>query len=133
VLDLVLVLSSLALGPAISASPSPAVNEPPPLRLTSCRLASDRSGPRGPVQQVLVIAFANERDAPADVAQFTVANVGGVAKAFTARGSFTKGVLVADRILPEKQVPKPSGDRGSDCVLTYVHFTDGSFWGEATP
>jgi hypothetical protein len=132
-IDLAVALfSSLALAAAVtSPSPLPLVTGPAPLRVTACRLAIEHHGPRGPVQQIIVVSFSNDRDAPADVARFTVSNAGGVAKAFTARGSFTKGVLIADRILPAealRQELPPSRDRGSVCALTYVHFVDGTSW-----
>jgi hypothetical protein len=130
VIDLALALmSSLAF--AVAETPAAALPGagPAPLRVTACRLSVEHHGPRGSVEQVVVVSFANDRDTPADVARFTVANAGGVAKAFTARGSFTKGVLIADRILPAEALRgESSGTPTSDCALTYVHFVDGSSW-----
>lgn len=129
-IDLAVTLfSSVALAPATSSSPGPRIGSAP-LVVTACRLAIEHHSPRGPVEQVIVVSFSNDRDTAADVASFIVSNAG-VAKAFTARGSFTKGVLIADRILPAEPLrpaAPPSRDGGSRCTLAYVHFVDGTSW-----
>ena len=125
--------SALVLAAAEPPAPPALDAGPAPLLITSCRLSVEHHGPRGSVEQVVVVSFANKRDTPADIARFTVANAGGVGRAFTARGSFTKGALIADRILPAQALREASGgNQGSGCVLTYVHFVDGSSW-LATP
>jgi hypothetical protein len=114
-----------------SSPPQHDITGPAPLHIINCQLVIEHHGPRGPVQQVVAVSFSNDRDAPADIARFAVSNAGGANKAFTARGSFTKGVLIADRILPAQLLPAPAsatGDAHSACTLTYAHFADGSSW-----
>jgi hypothetical protein len=129
-IDLALVLL-VSLAGAPEPSPAAAVAAAPaPMHVTACRLAVENHGPRGSVEQVVIVSFANDRDAAADEARFTVSSAGGVAKAFTAHGSFTKGVLIADRIIPASGLSsqRGSGERTSTCVLTYAHFIDGTSW-----
>jgi len=119
----------LAVTPA-SAPPVRGVDAPP-VRVTSCRTIVELHARGAPAQEAIQVSFSNDHDSPADVARFSVRSITGQWKEFTARGSFSKGVVIADRILSSETSVEEhffSRERSADCALSYVHFTDGSAW-----
>jgi hypothetical protein len=113
---------------------APAATAPAaPVRVTSCHVVVDRSGGRSPaVQETIRVWFAVANNKPADIARFTLMARGRALRDFTARGLFSGGVVIADRILHADAGAQAafnglSGDEG-ECVPTYVHFVDGTVW-----
>jgi hypothetical protein len=117
-----------------------AATQPPiPVRVTSCHVVADRTGGRNAaVQETIRVSFTVASGKPADVARFTLVVRGQVLRDFTARGLFSDGVVIADRILradagTEAAFNGLSADERA-CVPTYVHFVDGTAWSApATP
>lgn len=111
----------------------------PPLHVTSCQVVPDTVGRRsGAVQEVIRVSFSVDKGAAADVARFSVSNPSGVYRDFTARGLFSHGVAIADRVLKadptsQQQFYSLGASGGVDCALTYVHFVDGTSWAPAPP
>ncbi len=77
------------------------------------------------------MSFSVQKGPAADVARFTLVAPGQVLRDFTARGLFSQGVVIADRILaadPSAQTRFNSLGTGAECAPTYVHFVDGTSW-----
>jgi hypothetical protein len=117
----------LVAGPAL-AVPS---GQTPPVRVTSCHVVEEPVSRRSTtVQETIRVSFSVESGPAADLARFTVLTPKQVLRDFTARGFFSNGVVIADRILA---ADPPTQERfnalhTTECVPTYVHFVDGSSW-----
>lgn len=100
-----------------------------PVRVTDCTVIAETISRRGGVPQTIRVSFSNENDTPADVARFTAKAPAGVVREFTARGRFAKGIVLSDRVLRADQRPPNHALKPCvECMLTYVHFVDGSQW-----
>ncbi len=100
-----------------------------PVVVTACRLIIERASRRAPALETLRVSYQITADKSADVVRFVVARTDHSVRAFTARGLFSRGVLIADRLLPaDLEGPQESaGARApGECTATYVHFTDGT-------
>jgi hypothetical protein len=110
-----------------------------PASVKSCRVVPGAVARRGTsTQEIIRVSFAVDRDVPADVARFTVASPSGTFRDFTARGRFSHGTVIADRVLradPSSQQEFYSLGAGTaaECSLTYLHFVDGTSWTPAPP
>jgi hypothetical protein len=129
----VAILASIVLAAAAAPNAAALVRsaEPPPVRVTSCRTVLEPHARGVPAQEAIQVSFSNNHDSPADVARSLIRTSTGQWRAFTARGSFSKGVIIADRILPSESSVEEhffSREQYADCALTYVHFEDGSAW-----
>ena len=110
-----------------------------PANVTSCRVVPAAIARRGTsTQEVIRVSFSVERDVAADLARFTVSSPNGTFRDFTARGRFSHGTVIADRVLradpsSEQQFYSLGAGTGAECSLTYLHFVDGSSWTPAPP
>jgi hypothetical protein len=114
-------------------------NLAPPAKVKSCRVVPAAIARRGTsTQEVIRVSFSVDGDVAADLARFTVSSPNGTFRDFTARGRFSQGTVIADRVL----LADPSSDQqfyslgagtGAECSLTYLHFVDGSAWTPAPP
>lgn len=124
----VLVLASLFVPVA-----APAAQTTAPIHVTSCQVVPATVTRRGPVQEVIRVSFSVEKDVAADVARFSVSSPNGAYRDFTARGLFSNGIAIADRVLKadpasQQQFYSLGAGSGVECMLTYVHFVDGTSW-----
>lgn len=124
-LGCVVVLFALSLvGPSRAAA-----DGTPPARMTTCAVIPETISRRGTVPETIRVSFSIEKDTPADVARFTATAPAGAWREFTVRGKFTKGTVIADRVLTaDPNVPGRPLARGVECMLTYLHFVDGTSW-----
>lgn len=100
-----------------------------PARLTACDVIPETISRRGSSPESIRVSFSIDRDTPADLARFTATAPAGAFRDFTARGTFTKGVAIVDRVLTaDPNAPTRPLSPGVDCMLTYVHFVDGTSW-----
>ena len=100
-----------------------------PAHVTECTLIPETISRRGSVPQAIRVSFSIVKDTAADVARFTATAPAGALLGFTAHGLFARGVTIADRVLQaDPSAPTQSLAPGTDCMLTYVHFVDGSSW-----
>jgi hypothetical protein len=84
--------------------------------------------------ETIRVSFMITGDVPADVVRFTVTGPGGGFRAFTLHGTFTKTTMIAKRVLqPDATASAQPLPHGVDCVLTYIHFVDGSSWSAPSP
>ena len=84
---------------------------------------------RGTVPETIRVSFTIDKDTPADLARFTATAPAGAFRDFTAHGNFAKGVVIADRVLTaDASQAGRSLPAGTECMMTYVHFVDGSSW-----
>jgi hypothetical protein len=105
-----------------------------PIAVTSCAMVEQPSAARrGPVQETLRVSYQLDSPVAADAVTFVVRrHENGAVRSFTARGLFTRGALIADRILQlDEGSPSslaPTGAPGDECRPVYVHFVDGTTW-----
>jgi hypothetical protein len=112
------------------------VTAQPPVRVQSCHVVVDRLDRRNSsVQETIRVSFAVNNGKTADLARFTLVVRREHLRDFTARGSFSDGVVIADRILKADADTQSGfnalGDSSGECIPTYVHFTDGTDWSAA--
>lgn len=106
-----------------------AVDAAQPARVLDCSVIPGTISRRGATPETIRVSFAIEKDALADLARFTATGPAGSLLGFSARGTFAKGVVIADRILdPDPTAPLHPLNPGAECMLTYLHFADGSSW-----
>jgi hypothetical protein len=106
-----------------------AADESVPVRMTACTVIPETISRRGTLPETIRVSFSIEKDTPADVARFTATAPAGAFREFTARGTFTKGVTIAGRVLSaDPAAPEHRLSPGVECTMTYVHFVDGSSW-----
>lgn len=118
----------------LAASSAPAGESPVPARMTSCTVIPETIDRRITPPETIRVSFMITGDVPADVVRFAVTTPGGGFRAFTARGNFTKTTMIAKRVLqPDTTVSPRPLPHGVDCVLTYIHFVDGSSWSAPSP
>lgn len=119
----------------LPASAAIADESPLPARMTSCsRLPGtvERRGTAPP--ETIRVSFMITGEIPANLVRFTAVGRAGGSRDFTARGNFTKSVMIsnrelqADPTLPERELP-----HGVECALTYIHYVDGSSWSRPEP
>jgi hypothetical protein len=111
-------------------------SDPAPIHVTSCRTVAEAFGRHRAVQQTIQVTFSNAGNVAADVARFTLIDGQGKLRDFTARGAFSEGVIIADRIVPMESVAQQqlfSKEKMTGCQVTYVHFVDGSSWTAPSP
>jgi hypothetical protein len=100
-----------------------------PASMMSCTVIPATISRRGTSPEAIRVSFMIASPTAADLARFTATAPAGAYQAFTARGVFTKGVVIADRVLQaDPSAPVRPLSRGVECMLTYVHFVDGSSW-----
>src|SRR5580658_2975804 len=73
----------------------------PPVRVTACTVIPETISRRGSAPETIRVSFSIEKDPPADLARFTATAPAGALRGFTARGTFAKGAVIADRVLSE--------------------------------
>jgi hypothetical protein len=106
-----------------------AAADAPPVRVAACTVIPETVSRRGALPETIRVSFAVERDSPADLARFTATAPAGAFREFTARGTFARGVVIADRVLSADPGAVAHGlAPGVECLLTYVHFVDGTSW-----
>lgn len=134
-LRMALACAGLVAASWLTPSPAPAGERPvAPARMASCTVLPETIDRRITPPETLRVSFMITGDIPADVVRFTATSPSGTFREFTARGNFTKTIMIAKRELkvdptaPARQLP-----RGVDCSLTYVHFMDGSSWSAPEP
>jgi hypothetical protein len=136
------VLSVLALAAIfVNAERPAAALAPVPETLASIKSCSVVLGAitrRGTAtEEVIRVSFAINH-AAADVARFTVSSPGGTFRDFTARGLFSQGTVIADRVLradpsSQQEFYSLGAGTGVECILTYLHFVDGTSWTPRPP
>jgi hypothetical protein len=101
-----------------------------PARMTSCAIVPTTIERRGTAPpETIRVSFMIMGDLPANIVRFTAAGRAGGFRQFTARGLFTKSVMITNRDLqvdpdaPQRELPD-----GVQCALTYIHYADGSSW-----
>jgi hypothetical protein len=135
------VLASIALSAIVfTAWPACAAQDAAaPASVKSCGLVPGVIARGGTsTQEVIRVSFSVDRDVAADVARFTVSSPNGTFRDFTARGSFSQGTVIADRVLradpsTQQQFYSLGAGGGVECTLTYLHFVDGTSWAPAPP
>jgi hypothetical protein len=113
----------------LSAAPVAADQAAAPAIMTSCWVTPKTIQRHGtPPPETIRVSFMIIGDGPADVVRFTANSPSGVHE-FTVRGSFASSVTINNRELPVDPAaavrPLP---HGVDCMLTYVHYVDGTSW-----
>lgn len=122
--------TALAISCALSLSCPASAEASSPIRITKCDIVREEVPRHGVAQETVRISFSIDGSVAADEAHF-VASVGSNRfKGFIARGLFSGGVVIADRLLAASpQVTEFEALRGNlGCVPSYVHFVDGSSW-----
>ena len=101
-----------------------------PARMTSCEVIPDTIERRGtPAPETIAVSFMITGDVPADLVRFTAIGRAGGFHEFTARGHFTKSVMISNRELEADRAVEPVAlPHGVECALTYIHYVDGSSW-----
>ena len=123
-----LVWTALLLGGLFPAGPLSAASTAP-AHMTSCAVIPEVISRRGTVPETIRVSFAIDKDTSADLARFTATAPAGALRQFTARGTFAKGTMIADRVLTaDSEAPSHTLPAGTECMMTYVHFVDGSSW-----
>jgi hypothetical protein len=102
---------------------------PSPASVTSCAVVPETMSRRGTTPEKIRVSFEILSTTPADLARFTATAPAGALEAFTVRGTFTKGAMIADRLVEaDPSAPVHPLASGVECMLTYVHFVNGSSW-----
>jgi len=102
---------------------------PPPAKMIACTVVPEQISRRGTIPETIRVSFSIEKDTAADVARFTATAPAGAFRDFTARGSFSKGTIISDRVLnADAGAPSRRLAPGTECQITYVHFVDGTSW-----
>jgi hypothetical protein len=105
-----------------------------PAKMTSCTLLPETIDRRVTPPERIRVSFTITGDVPADLVRFTARAAGGGFVGFSVYGRFTKTVMIADRELQaDPTAPVHELPRGVDCVLTYIHFVDGTRWSSVLP
>jgi acyl dehydratase len=101
-----------------------------PARMTSCTVIPDTIERRGtPPPETIRVSFMITGDVPADLVRFTAVGRAGGFRQFTARGYFTKSVMILNRELEaDRSVEAATLPHGVECALTFIHYVDGSSW-----
>jgi hypothetical protein len=101
-----------------------------PARMISCEVLADTIERRGtPPPETIRVSFMITGDVPADLVRFTAAGRAGGFHEFTARGYFTKSVMISNRELEaDRSAQTAALPRGVECALTYIRYMDGSSW-----
>jgi hypothetical protein len=101
-----------------------------PARMISCEVVPDTIERRGtPPPQTIRVSFMIAGDVPADLVRFTAVGRAGGFHEFTARGYFTKSVMIANRELEaDRAVAAATLTHGIECAITYIHYVDGTSW-----
>jgi acyl dehydratase len=101
-----------------------------PARMTSCAVIPDTIERRGtPPPETIRVSFMITGDVPADFVRFTAVGRAGGFHEFTARGYFTKSVMILNRELEaDRAVEAAALPHGVECALTYIHYVDGTSW-----
>lgn len=114
----------------LPVAPAIADEMPAPARMTSCAVVPETIERRGTAPPEMIrVSFMITGDLPANIVRFTAAGRAGGFRQFTARGNFTKSVMISNRDLqadpdaPARQLPD-----GVQCALTYIHYVDGTSW-----
>jgi hypothetical protein len=76
----------------------------------------------------LALSFRNVAHVAADEVRFVV-RYQGADNVIVDKGTFSPGTLIAHNFIAAVGVPSPRDT--SDVAVRYVHFTDGTHWGEA--
>jgi hypothetical protein len=134
-LDRTLFCAGIAAALSLAASAARADVTRPPARMMSCEVLPDTIERRGtPPPETIRVSFMITGDKPADLVRFTAVGRAGGFREFTARGYFTKSVMISNRELEADQTTKePELPRGVECVLTFIHYLDGSSWSGKEP
>ena len=123
------VLTALTLAPAYLVL----AQQAPPVHVKSCDIVQQRPAGvrRGAVQEVVSVSFTIDGEKAADEATFAVLRQGKTYSNFTARGLFSGGSVIADRIVmtgdPSVQSFYTASTKAT-CIPTFVHFVDGTTW-----
>lgn len=101
-----------------------------PARMTSCTVIPDTIERRGtPPPETIRVSFMITGHVPADLVRFTAVGRAGGFRQFTARGYFTKSVMILNRELEaDRAVEAAALPHGVECALTFIHYVDGSSW-----
>jgi hypothetical protein len=106
------------------------------MQVTACQVIRDAITRRSSIQELIRVSFALEKGPPADVAGFTVKTPHSDYPGFTARGSLSGGMAIADRVVtadPETQQQFYSLGSSVKCEISHVHFIDGTSWNAPAP
>jgi hypothetical protein len=103
---------------------------PAPIHVTKCDVVPQEAPRHGVAQETIRITFSIDGTVAADEAHFVASSGYNQFKGFVARGLFSKGVIIADRLLEANPtiVDFDSSRAKLGCTATYVHFVDGSSW-----
>jgi len=122
--------AALALAGALSVAPAAVAEAPSPIHITKCDVVPEEVPRHGIAQEAVRISFSIDGTTAADEAHFVASLGNNQLKGFIARGFFSGGVIIADRLLEANPAVTDfetlHGNLG--CAATYVHFVNGSFW-----
>lgn len=101
-----------------------------PARMISCEVMADTIERRGtPPPETIRVSFMMTGDLPADLVRFIAVGRAGGFHEFTARGYFTKSVMISNRELEADRAAAAAAlPHGVECALIYIHYVDGSSW-----
>jgi hypothetical protein len=119
----------------LSAAPAAADQPTAPARMTACWIVPQTIERRGTAPpETIRVSFMITGETPADLVRFTATSPSGVLREFTARGTFTKSVMISDRVLPiDPGAPVHLLPHDAQCALTFIHYVDGTTWSASIP
>jgi hypothetical protein len=118
----------------LAAATPPPAGTPMPARMTSCTVIPETMDRRITPPETIRVSFMITGDVPADIVRFTVTGPGSGFRAFTVHGTFTKTIMIANRVVQADATPPAQPlPHGVECRLTYIHFVDGSSWSAPSP
>ncbi len=119
----------------LSTAPAAADQLAAPARMTACWIVPQTIERRGTAPpETIRVSFMIAGDTPADLVRFTATSPGGELREFSARGTFTKSVMISDRVLPvDPAAPVHPLPHDVQCALTYIHYVDGATWSAPNP
>lgn len=130
-------LAGIGVVAALSLAPLPllAGDGSPPARMLSCSILPQTIERRGTAPaETIRVSFMITGDIPADRVRFIAIAPAEGFHQFTARGYFTKSVMILGRELePDAGVAVKELPHGVECALTYIHYVDGSSWNAPEP
>jgi hypothetical protein len=126
-------LTAVCSAACVAFATVPARASTAPIHVTTCNVVPQDVPRRGEAQETIRISFSIDGSVAADEAHFVVTLGSSRMKGFIARGLFSQGVIIADRLLESDMAASEFNSvRGKlGCFPTYLHFVNGATWSAA--